>query len=240
MYDIVICDDDAAFAAAFQQQLMSALDARGVGYNITVFSTPEAVRHAIEAGRRYQLLFLDILFAETEQGIRLASALRGMGCDAEIVFMSTTSAYAVASFDASPLYYLEKPVRDDKLNGALSRFLEKNEPYLLHFETNRGFLQLPLAEVTFFEIFIREIVIHKTNGEKESCVGTLKELEGRLPANTFVRPHRSYLVNLDQIVELTRYKIRVSTGEMVPVSQKLYSRVQHAIISHAARRTVQL
>ena len=70
-------------------------------------------------------------------------------------------------------------------------------------------------------------------------MGTLKELENRLPANTFVRPHRSYLVNLDQISEIARYMIRVSTGETVPVSQKLYPQVQQAIIRHADQRTVQ-
>lgn len=181
-----------------------------------------------------------MLFGDVQRGIDLANALRGAGCDADIIFMSVTPDFAAASFDAAPLHYLLKPVADDKLDAALARFLDKNAPYLLRFDTNRRYLQVHLQEVTFFEIFAREIVIHKADGTKETCVGTLKELEDRLPAHTFVRPHRSYLVNLDHISEIVRYRMRVSSGESIPVSQKLYAQVQRAIIDHADRRTVRL
>ena len=154
--------------------------------------------------------------------------------------MSSTPDFAAASFDVAPLHYLVKPVSEEKLSSALDRFLDKSAPCLFHFATTRRHLQVPLTEIVYFEIFLRDIVIHKANGTKETCVGTLKELESRLPAHTFVRPHRSYLVNLDQISEIARYMIRVSTGETVPVSQKLFAQVQQAIISHANQRTVQL
>ena len=240
MFDIAICDDDAVFAAAFEKQLSRALDAREVPYRIASFSDPDALLCSVESGDRYGLLFLDVLFAQAERGIGLAAALRETGCDADIIFISTSPDFAVASFDVAPLHYLVKPIADERLNMALARFLDKNMPYLLRFRTNRGYVQIYLEEVTFFEIYSREIVIHKINGTKETCVGTLKELEDRLPAHTFVRPHRSYLVNLDRICEIVRYQIRVSTGDTVPVSKKLYSQVQKAIIDHADRQTVKL
>lgn len=181
MYDIAICDDDAVFSASFRAQLTRVLDARGVAHRITVFSDPDALQHAVAEGGRFALLFLDILFAETQRGIRLAAALQQAGCRADIIFMSSSPDFAAASFDVSPLHYLLKPVADEKLCAALDRFLDKNAPYLLRFDTSHGYLQVPLAEVTYFEIFIREIVIHKANGTKETCAGTLKELEQRLP-----------------------------------------------------------
>lgn len=238
MYEIAICDDDAAFTAAFQQQLGRALDDRGAESRVTVFSEPDALRDAVAGGRRFDLLFLDVLFARAERGISLAASLREMGCAADIVFMSSSPDFAAASFDVSPLHYLLKPVAEEKLRTALDRFLDKNTPCFLRLHTHGGHLQLPLSEVAFFEIFVREIVVHKTDGTKESCVGTLKELEDRLPASGFVRPHRSYLVNLDHITEIVRYQLRVTTGETVPVSQKLYAHVQQAIIRHADRQTV--
>ena len=240
MYEIAICDDDAAFAAVFEGQLVCALRERGVDGHITVFTDPDALRQAIEGGGRFSLLFLDVLFAEAERGIGLAASLREAGCAADIVFMSSSPDFAADSFDVAPLHYLLKPVAEEKLCAALDRFLDKNTPCFLRLHTHRGHLQLPLSEVAFFEIFVREIVVHKADGTKETCVGTLKELEDRLPASGFVRPHRSYLVNLDHISEIVRYQLRVSTGETVPVSQKLYAHVQQAIINHADRQTVRL
>ena len=237
VYDIAICDDDGAFAAAFQEQLTRTLDARGAAYNIAVFSAPDELRRAIACGNRFGLLFLDVLFAERERGLDLAASLRRAGSGVDIVFMSASPDFAAASFDVSPLHYLVKPIRNDKLNAALDRFLAKNAPYFLRLRTHRGYIQVSLNEVTFFEIYSREIVVHKTNGAKESCVGSLTEVEDSLPAQLFVRPHRSYLVNLDHIAEIVRYQIRVSTGEAIPVSQKLYAQIQQAIIRHADRRT---
>lgn len=238
MYEIAICDDDAGFASSFQRQLTRVLEGLGAAGRIAVFPDPDALLQTVQQGARYQLLFLDVLFAGEEKGIRLVSTLRESGCGADIVFMSTCPDYAVDSFDAAPLHYLVKPVADAKLQAAVSRFLDKNAPCLLRLRTHRGHAQLSLPEVAFFEIFVREIVVHKSDGTKQSCVGTLKELEERLPAGGFVRPHRSYLVNLDHIVEIVRYQIRVSTGETLPVSQKLYAQVQQAIIDHADRQTV--
>ena len=236
LYNIAICDDDQAFAVSFRAQLTRALDGRAVPHQITVYSDPDALQRAVEDGSRYELLFLDVIFAEAERGIRLAAALKAAGCGADVVFMSSTPDFAAASFDVAPLHYLLKPVSEEKLNTALDRFLDKNAPCLFHFVTTRRHLQLPLTDIVYFEIFLRDIVIHRANGEKETCVGTLKDVEDRLPAHTFVRPHRSYLVNIDHISEIVRYEIRVSTGETVPVSRKLYAQVQQAIIDRAEQR----
>lgn len=86
------------------------------------------------------------------------------------------------------------------------------------------------------EIFGHEIIIHKTDGVKESCTGTLKELEVLLPAQTFVRPHRSYLVNLDHISEIARYQIRLSSGDTIPISKKLYKQIQNSFIDYADKK----
>lgn len=236
MYNIAICDDDSAFTALFSAQLTRTLEARGTDFRLTAFSDPDGLLRSIAEGHRYELLFLDILFAEKERGLRLAAALRqaGEGCD--IIFMSTCSDFAVASFDVSPLYYLLKPVEDEKLRAALDRFLERNAPRLVHLNTSHGMIQVRLAEVVFFEIYSHEIIIHKADGTKETCMGTLKELELLLPSRSFVRPHRSYLVNLDRIHKIARYEIYLSSGETVPISKGLYQQVQRAFIDYAGHR----
>lgn len=240
LYEIALCDDSTDFAAVFAQRVEAAFAARSSAARVTVFDAPEALETAIREGSRFDLLFLDVIFAGTQRGLALAGLLRAQGCDADIIFISVSPNFAVASFDAAPLHYLLKPVADDRLNAAVARFLAKNEPYLLRFETNHGCLQLPLAQVTFFEIYTREIIIHMADGGRETSMGTLKELETRLPADTFVRPHRSYLVNLDYIAKISRYQIRLSTGDLVPVSKRLYNDMQSAIINHADRRSVTL
>lgn len=238
MYDIAICDDDAVFAADFQRQLAGALDKRGVQAGLTVFSQPEALLAAVESGKEYALLFLDVVFSRTEQGIRLAGTLRQKQCPAAVVFMSTYADFAVASYDVEALYYLTKPVDDEKLGAALDRFLRRDQPVRLRFASAQGVFYVATTDVLYFEIYSHQIVVHKTDGTSDSCVGTLKELESHLPAGTFVRPHRSYLVNLDHIYKIVRYRLRLTSGDEIPVSRNLYQQVQRAFVDRAGRRAV--
>lgn len=236
MVKIAICDDDSAFAEVFQRQLSAALAARAAEARLAVFSDPGRLLAAVEGGQEYDLLFLDIVFSRSEEGLRLAAALRQRRCPAEIVFISVSPDYAVASYDVEALYYLTKPVEEAKLAAALDRFLTKRRPASLRFISSQGSFTVALADILYFEIYSHRIIIHKVDGENESCVGTLKELEGRLPANTFVRPHRSYLVNLDHIYKITRGQIHLSSGDAIPVSRDLYQSVQKAFIDRAGRR----
>ncbi len=238
MYEIAICDDDAGFAAQLREQLAGAMRDRGVPCALTVYTDTGSLLRDVRQGRQYALLFLDVVFSETEQGLQLASALRQDRYAADVVIMSADPGYALDSFDVQPLHYLVKPVRPEKLDAALDRFLAKNAPRTLRLSTSRGVLCVPLAEILYFEIYAHEIVIHKPGGEKERCVGTLKQLADLLPPRAFVRPHRSYIVNLEHVSEIVRYRIRLDGGDTVPVSKSLYQQVQRAFIEYAGRRVL--
>lgn len=232
MYEIAVCDDDSAFLSSFKPMLEKALKARSTTYNLNFYNDPSVLMHAMDHGRKFDLLFLDIYY-DTEKGIRFAKALREKNDQTDIVFMTALTDYAVESYDAAPLHYLLKPIDPEKLDIALTRFLEKNSPQKLHFMTTRGHLYAPVIDIVFIEIYGHEIIIHLANGTKETCIGTLKGLEPLLPELTFVRPHRSYLVNLGHISEITRYQIRLSSGDLIPVSKNLYNNILSSFINYA-------
>lgn len=237
MYEIAICDDDTVFSSQFEKILSKTLDAKGVIYRLSLFADIHSLQDSLEDGRKYSLIFLDILF-ETEKGIRFARFLQKKNYKIDIVFVTSSPDYAVSSYDVASLHYLTKPVDQAKLEVALDRFLNKNTPRSLHFSTSKGILHVKLDDILFFEIYGHKIIIHKTNGTSQTCSGTLKELESLLPALTFVRPHRSYLVNLTHISEIVRYQIRLSSGDSVPVSKNLYQQIQSSFIEYADKNSL--
>ncbi len=237
IYEIAICDDDKEFLSSFRPMLEAALNARGTAYRLTLFNDPSALMREMEQGKKFDLLFLDIYY-DSEKGIRFAKALREKNDQTDIIFMTALTDYAVESYDAAPLHYLLKPIDPEKLDIALSRFLEKNSPQKLHFMTAKGHLCVPVSNIVFIEIYGHEIIIHLANGTKETCIGTLKGLEPLLPEFTFVRPHRSYLVNLGHIEEITRYQIRLSSDDLVPVSKNLYNNILSSFINYANQSSI--
>ena len=309
MFEIAICDDDKEFLNAFEARLTAAIQETDMSGRIVCYTDCGALLEDVRGGRKYDLLFLDILFgteegngpagsrrepggnaagtrremdmsaagtrreidmsaagtrremdmsaagtrretgmngaepwretgmngAETqrEMGMSTAKVLREMGVGADIIFMSTTPDFAVDSFDVSPLHYLLKPIEEEKLKMALARFLDRNRPGSLSFSSPRGILRILLADILYFEIYGHEILIHQAGGNCDTCTGTLKELETALPARIFVRPHRSYLVNLDHVAAISRYRIRLDDGEFIPISKNLYRQTQESFIEYA-------
>lgn len=234
MFEIAICDDDSAFAADFCTRLDGVLDERSTPHRISQFSNPSALLEAIESGQNFDLIFQDVLFG-VEKGIRFAKLLRANRWKIDVVFVTSSRDYALEGYDANPLHYLVKPVTREQLASAVDRFLAKHTPQFLRLTTARGLLQLQLSEVLYFEIYDHDIVIHETNGAREACTGTLKELEAMLPPRSFVRPHRSYLVNLEHVSKIVCYQMQLSSGDVIPISRGLYPQVQRSLIDYADR-----
>ena len=66
-----------------------------------------------------------------------------------------------------------------------------------------------------------------TDGTVREVVGTLNEYEPLLLAREeFMRPHRSYIVNMLQVEELSHAGIRTFSGQSLPVSRLLYPQLQ--------------
>ena len=131
MYQFFICDDDSSFTSELESMLSEMLKEHGIAFHIRQFSDPAQVLDALKLGASCDLLFLDILFGR-EKGVSFAKLLRERNWDIELVFISSTSQYALDSYDVYPLHYLLKPVSPDQLCVVLERFLERHTPHLLY------------------------------------------------------------------------------------------------------------
>ncbi len=225
MYKLAICDDDAAFNASLKSFLYEFFSDREIDFTVDVFEDVLSFDAAVDAGAEYDLLFLDILF-ETGNGIDYARRFRAQKFKFDIIFISASRDYAIESYDAEPLYYIVKPVQPDKLAAALKRFLEKRTSAYINLNTTRGLIKIDLSDILYFEIYGHRVSLCKSDGTNEELRSTLKEMESKLPPEMFIRPHRSYLVNLGYITEITHYNIKITNGALIPISHALYNKVQ--------------
>ncbi len=235
MYEIIICDDDSAFASALSSTLSRFFGERDADCNITCYPDPSLTLSALDRGDPCDLLFLDILFGE-EKGIRFGKLLRERNLDLDLVLMSSSERYAVDGYDVRPLHYLLKPLRPEQLESVLCQFLERHAPQMLSLTTPLGDVRLPVADALYFEVYNHVVELHRLDGSESSWRGTLQELERELPAGRFVRVHRSYLVNLEHIAVLSRDRLRLTSGDVIPLGRSDYSGIQMALAAFDRRR----
>ena len=107
----------------------------------------------------------------------------------------------------------------------------KKEPYVT-LESRQTVHRIPYNQIFFFEAREKKCFARVKTGEYP-FYDTLGHLSERLP-NTFLRCHKSYLVNVDQVKKLDRKErmLILDDGVMIPVSRNCYAKVKE-VLGHA-------
>jgi len=133
-----------------------------------------------------------------------------------VIFITAYNKYAVRAFDVNALDYLLKPVTPERLTKALRR-LDKvlvgtSEPPLVSMNPDDR-IYLHEGRKRWFESLSSILTINSdgdyskvllSDGRVIMMRRTLAEWEKTLPANLFMRIHRSFIVNLEKISQTER------------------------------------
>lgn len=184
----------------------------------------------MEAARqeRFTLYLLDVMMPGMD-GLECAREIRRFDDTAEIVFLSTSSGFAYESYGVRALNYLLKPVRREKLFAVLDQLLLREQKPLesLTLKTGTTIIRLPYSHISYVEVIGKHVYFHLADGDVREMVGSLKEYETLLLSRSeFMRVHRSYIVNMLQVEELSSSQIRTFSGKAIPVSRLLYPQLQ--------------
>ena len=193
----------------------------------------QAFRNATElldaAGKeRFTLYLLDVMMPGTS-GMAAAREIRGFDDVAEIVFLTSSPGFAYESYGVRALDYLLKPIRAEMLFPILDRlFLREQQPREgLTLKCGATLVRVPFAQLEFVEIINKRLYFHLTDGSEREVYGALNDYESLLLSRPeFMRTHRSYIVNMLQVSELSTGGVRTFSGKNLPVSRLLYPQVQ--------------
>ncbi len=240
----IIIEDDP-FAAA---QLRLLLQERHLKLDLLATCSD-----GLEGLKAIQSLKPDLVFSDVEMpGLNGLDMLRQLDTpDFEIVFTTSFDKYAIGALRLSALDYLLKPVDPAELDATMAEFFKKraakrhSEGIIQNFlhnmstgehaqqrlavATTEGTHFVPLAELIRVEAMSNyaRIVVR---GSKPIVVSkTLKELEESLPADIFIRVHKSHLVNRWHVKQLLpEQRLGLSNGEEVEVSRRRWGELKGA------------
>jgi len=112
-----------------------------------------------------------------------------------------------------------------KLQFKISQNEQKTKPNKIKI-TTAGKLELVSSEsIVFCKASGDYVEVHLTKGEQRLFSGSLKEMEKQLP-ETFLRVHRSYMVNMEFIKSLGSGILILTDGAEIPVSRRIMPMVR--------------
>lgn len=227
-YRIAVCDDKRDISAYVASLALQWARARGERAHVAQFNSAEAFVFAQE---EWDILLLDVEMGGMN-GVELARQLRDRKIETQIIFVTAYPEHMAEGYEVRAVNYLLKPVDSKKLNAALDaavQGLTARRPTVL-LDTGSGAVRLYVDEIVCVEAFG-----HKTEVSTPDALYRLAEpisaLEERL-GNSFVRCHRSYLVNLGWISQITLREVVVDTGRRLPLSRRLSDEVRRRFIAY--------
>lgn len=238
MYHIGICDDEPHVQEALQTMAGEIMEELGIPFSCSVYGSAEELYQAVsEEKGRPNVILLDILLAEGESGMELAQRLRREQNDIGIVFITSSVDYVLKGYDVQAIKYIIKPVDRTELKKAL--WYDYSNHYRQQYLTvlqNRHQVSLRICDIVFAEIDGKGTAVHMKNGAVILSRERIRDMERALPAGSFCFCHRSFLINLDHVVEIVRYEARMTEGSVVPISKNYFKETQEAFLHHMASR----
>lgn len=193
-----------------------------------VASTTNAIEAlALVQGGEVDLVFLDVQMPELT-GIQFVKIINGK-CD--VILTTAYPQYALDGYELSVVDYLLKPIAFDRFYRSVQKVLNTkaskapepapagalpgNTMDFIFVKTEHKIQRVDFDDVLYIE-GLKDYISIYTSAERIVTLQNMKKMEEILPANRFVRVHRSYIVALDKIGSIERGRIFIG-DTVIPV-----------------------
>ena len=153
-----------------------------------------------------------------------------------VVFTTAYSEYAIEGFKLDAIDYLLKPIAFEdflKASNKLNRIYSMNNNAQSAIEQGEGvchdclfvksdyrMLRVPISSIKYIESMSEYVRIYVEDSPKPIVsLLSMKKIEESLPAGDFMRVHRSYLVNLNKVKEVSKMRLVYDGGVYVPIGE---------------------
>ena len=153
-----------------------------------------------------------------------------------VVFTTAYSEYAIEGFKLDAIDYLLKPIAFEdflKASNKLNRIYSMNNNVQSAMEPSEGvchdclfvksdyrMLRVPISSIKYIESMSEYVRIFVEDSPKPIVsLLSMKKIEESLPTGDFMRVHRSYLVNLNKVKEVSKMRLVYDGGVYVPIGE---------------------
>jgi two-component system, LytTR family, response regulator len=245
--------DDEPLARLIVQEYLQSHD------NITVLQECNDGFEGIKAIQQHHpdLIFLDIQMPKIN-GFEMLELVEDPPA---VIFTTAFDEYAIRAFETHAVDYLLKPFSKDRFDKALRKWMDQYADHQaaraatnpdpdptpgaapapeppaqqqrIVVKTGGKIKIIPLEDVHFLEASDDYVKIHTHNGAflKNRTMGYFEQV---LDPNRFVRTHRSYIINVQQVTRIEPYEkdghlCILSSGAQVPVSKAGYVKLKSVL-----------
>lgn len=212
------------------QKLRLFLDKLGEAGDVRTFDNGVSLMAALQ-DEVPDLIFLDIQMP----GLTGMEVLQRLDPKRQplVIITSAYEQYALPSFSYNVADYLLKPYTLERLRQAVDKAREQlrlrrldqeqqqraNEAPTLQVRVDGQTLNVPLDNILSLEAIKDYVRLTTVDGKRHLVLSTLSSMESLLPPDTFIRTHRSFIINISKVTAFTLQQVTLSDGQVIPVGR---------------------
>lgn len=236
MIKIAFCDDDMEVLHQMNELLDRYRVERNEDITYVAFQSPFELLTEIEKGIRPDILFLDVV-VPGQNGMDVAKEIRQYDTNMKIIFLTSSPEFAVESYSVGAYFYQLKPIWEEsffRLMDAVLAECEKKKKNSLILRSKDGITRIDLQQLEYCEVLGRKLLFHLENGAVLESAGSLDDLAGQLMQySNFFRPHRSFLVNMEYIQNISSRSIKMVNDAEIPIPHGKCSEIKNTYMEYA-------
>lgn len=217
MITISICEDESNFTAELSKLLDKYCNVRGIHVFISTFSDGNEL---LASRQMSDVILMDIKFPKSN-GMEIVRQLRNLGNDSPVIFITAFQKYVFQAFDLDAVHYILKPISEEKLFSAMDKAIKRitfNNGKTLFITNGAAAYRAPFKDILYCEAMNHQITVH-TLTEKIQFPGTLDAVQKKLDER-FFRCHRSYIVNMERVINKQTGSAIIEGGDYVLISRR--------------------
>ena len=164
-----------------------------------------------------------------------------------VVLTTAYSEYAIDGYKVNAVDYLLKPFSFDEFNCAAAKVKKQYELISstsaepasqasddnLFVKAEHRLVKISIDNIRYIESMSEYVKIHFCDNTRPLTVLTsMKKLTDLLPATQFMRIHRSYIVNLNQVTEVNKSRVVLSDDVSLPIGDLYRDDLRLYVDSH--------
>ena len=236
MIKVALCDDDISAINEVRALIEQYRTESNQDIAYTTFRSSLELLAEFEKGVIPDILFLDVIMPG-EDGISVAKEIRRYNDIVKIIFLTSSSDFAVESYTVGAYFYQVKPICTEDffhlMDSVISECEEIRQRSLI-INCKSGITRINLTKLKYCEVIGRTLFFHLENGTIEESNGSMDELCDKLANyDNFMRPHRSFLVNMEYIQNISYKTITMNDFAKIPIPHGKCSEIKNKYLEYA-------
>lgn len=224
MIYIGLCDDDISILDFYSNELEKISEIVKTPLRIRKFISGESLLFNLEENpNQLDIIVIDILMNNIN-GIDTMKILRSYGYKGIIIFLTSSTEFALDAFEVNASNYLIKNSElSNNFNSMLINVILKvknKTTKKLILETKKNRIIIDLKNIIYIESCSRKIIFHSLYSSPVKVSSKLNYVYEKINDFGFIRCHKSFIINVNYVIYFNNIQCTLKNNIQIPIGKK--------------------